>query len=168
MCIRDRARATSQESEKVGDSADPPPAAAAAAAAATAEDKKPCWFFTQGKCTKGDGCPFSHTTPVSDPTAVKKKVCVFYLRGSCTKGEGCAFSHEGEPRQAKKRNCSFFQRGACNKGEACPFSHEMTSNKIWIAPGADGMPSPGDVQQLSDTLPGTPPHMQQVEPVAQP
>ena len=46
--------------------------------------KKPCSFFTQGKCTKGDACPFAH---------VSKKPCSFFAQGKCTKGEACPFSH---------------------------------------------------------------------------
>ena len=47
-------------------------------------EKKPCSFFTQGKCTKGDACPFAH---------VSKKPCSFFAQGKCTKGEACPFSH---------------------------------------------------------------------------
>ena len=46
--------------------------------------KKPCSFFAQGKCTKGDACPFAH---------VSKKPCTFFAQGKCTKGEACPFSH---------------------------------------------------------------------------
>ena len=46
--------------------------------------KKPCSFFAQGKCTKGDACPFAH---------VSKKPCSFFAQGKCTKGEACPFSH---------------------------------------------------------------------------
>eukprot|EP00656_Telonema_subtile_P046552 TRINITY_DN5303_c0_g1_i3.p1 TRINITY_DN5303_c0_g1~~TRINITY_DN5303_c0_g1_i3.p1 ORF type:complete len:433 (-),score=112.51 TRINITY_DN5303_c0_g1_i3:234-1532(-) len=149
--------AAAGEDEEAPTGADAPVAAAAAAA-----PKKPCWYFTQGKCTKGDACPFSHTAAANGGNAngaeageEKKKVCIFFLRGACTKGDSCVFSHDAQPGEAAapaKKKCSFFLRGACNKGAECAFSHEV--NKSWVAPEAV------EIQQLSETLPPTPPHMQ--------
>jgi hypothetical protein len=47
--------------------------------------KKPCSFFAQGKCTKGDACSFAHVSI--------KKPCSFFAQGKCTKGEACPFTH---------------------------------------------------------------------------
>lgn len=56
---------------------------------------KPCWFYSQGKCTKGDECPFSHEgVPAPQIPAKSKRPCHFYSQGKCTKGDACPFSHE--------------------------------------------------------------------------
>jgi hypothetical protein len=44
----------------------------------------PCSFFAQGKCKKGDACPFAH---------VSKPPCSFFAQGKCKKGDACPFSH---------------------------------------------------------------------------
>ena len=39
--------------------------------AAAAEAKKPCWYFSQGTCTKGDACPFAHVGEEGAAAAAK-------------------------------------------------------------------------------------------------
>ncbi|KAJ3065788.1 alpha subunit of pyruvate dehydrogenase [Podochytrium sp. JEL0797] len=51
---------------------------------------KACWFFSQGKCAKGDSCLFSHDTSKE----VEAPRCVFFSQNKCRKGAACAFSHE--------------------------------------------------------------------------
>lgn len=46
--------------------------------------RKPCMFFAQGKCFKGDKCSYSHVY----------EVCSYFRRGTCIYGERCRYYHE--------------------------------------------------------------------------
>ena len=72
-----------------------------------------CKFYLEGKCHKGNDCPFSH-----DGAPIKRKeICKFYLQGFCGKADSCLFMHGEFP-------CKFFHTGAeCYSGENCRFSH---------------------------------------------
>ena len=52
---------------------------------AKTDAKKPCIFFAQGTCSKGEACSFAHVSI--------KKPCTFFAKGACTKGDSCSFSH---------------------------------------------------------------------------
>lgn len=57
--------------------------------APTEARRKLCRFFQEGKCEKGEDCPFKHEK------AGGKKICVFFAsKGGCKKGADCPFIHE--------------------------------------------------------------------------
>ncbi|KQK03657.1 hypothetical protein BRADI_2g09177v3 [Brachypodium distachyon] len=48
-----------------------------------------CVFFVRGSCTRGDTCPFSHSS------RARKPVCMFFLTlQGCRNGNSCSFSHD--------------------------------------------------------------------------
>lgn len=49
------------------------------------KEKKVCFAFQNGRCTKGNSCHFAHT--------ITEKPCFAFQKGSCTKGRSCPFSH---------------------------------------------------------------------------
>nr|CDP22409.1 Putative protein of unknown function [Podospora anserina S mat+] len=69
--------------------------------------KKPCVFFTQGRCRNGSTCSFFHdpvlaklawagstsTADRDDKAPTSKITCHFYLKGACLKGDTCSFAH---------------------------------------------------------------------------
>ncbi|KAF5402747.1 Zinc finger CCCH domain-containing protein 6 [Paragonimus heterotremus] len=72
-----------------------------------------CRYFMEGRCTKGDSCPFRHDF---EPPK-KQELCKFYATGVCSKGSACLYLHGEFP-------CKFFHlSGKCNNGESCKFSH---------------------------------------------
>lgn len=72
-----------------------------------------CRYFMEGRCAKGDACPFAHD--FQPPK--KQELCKFYAVGVCSKGPTCLFLHGEFP-------CKFFHlSGKCNHGGSCKFSH---------------------------------------------
>jgi hypothetical protein len=65
--------------------------------------KRPCKFFSEGRCNRGDACSFSHearpgitTAGATSPSAVpvtSSRLCTFFLQGRCTHGALCHFHH---------------------------------------------------------------------------
>lgn len=99
-------------------------------------EAKPCQYFAQGRCKKGQNCPFSHTfTPgdrrVTAEIRASAAPCQFHLMGRCTKGPNCTFAHNFNPgdrrvaAQVRKKAepCQFYAQGRCRNGAACTFSH---------------------------------------------
>ncbi|GAA31229.2 zinc finger CCCH domain-containing protein 6 [Clonorchis sinensis] len=73
-----------------------------------------CRYFMEGRCNKGDSCPFAHDF---QPTK-KQELCKFYAVGVCSKGPTCLYLHEEVP-------CKFYHFfGKCSHGDSCKFSHE--------------------------------------------
>ena len=74
-----------------------------------AKEQKVCYSFVLGTCSRGDKCPFNHTslqglsgpaTQLKGPrTAAEKKAtpCFFFKKGTCRAGDKCEFSHEIPP-----------------------------------------------------------------------
>ncbi|KAF8216354.1 hypothetical protein K438DRAFT_1797083 [Mycena galopus ATCC 62051] len=57
------------------------------------EDRVPCIFFSQNRCSEGDRCRFSHTDVrpnISSP-------CKFFRQGLCRNGGSCLFFHDTSP-----------------------------------------------------------------------
>lgn len=83
----------------------------------TPMDERPvCRFYREGKCHKGDDCPFNH-----EYVQKKPELCKYYLGGSCSKGDDCIFMHSEYP-------CKFYHTGQeCYQGDNCKFSHDEPS-----------------------------------------
>ena len=92
------------------------------------------YFFSRRGCSKGNACPFSHTSPPPpaygayghpqqqqsvDQSRKPPKVCAFYnTEKGCVKGRQCDFLH------VEDKVCDFYlsERG-CKKGQHCNFKH---------------------------------------------
>ncbi|PSN58469.1 hypothetical protein C0J52_00788 [Blattella germanica] len=72
-----------------------------------------CMFFMQGRCQKGNQCPYSH-----DALPPRKlELCKFYLMDCCAKKDKCLYMHSDFP-------CKFFHTGMkCFAGDRCKYSH---------------------------------------------
>ncbi|KZS95521.1 hypothetical protein SISNIDRAFT_408413 [Sistotremastrum niveocremeum HHB9708] len=104
-----------------------------------------CIFWQQGRCTKGQQCPYIHDTFHAAPgtksvliaktteSPVKTVVCKYFLQDRCTYGSSCLMLHPTDARirvsselsvahpatsKQSARPCAFFQRGACTKGSS--------------------------------------------------
>ena len=51
-----------------------------------------CKYFIQGKCTKGDSCPYLHSK-VEKPKEIMQVECPMYNIGFCKNGRNCHFLH---------------------------------------------------------------------------
>uniref|UniRef100_A0A1I8HCK2 Zinc finger CCCH domain-containing protein 6 n=1 Tax=Macrostomum lignano TaxID=282301 RepID=A0A1I8HCK2_9PLAT len=80
-----------------------------------------CSFYMEGRCNKGENCPFSHTGQVPK----KPLLCKFYAMGACLKSDSeCLFMHSEFP-------CKYFHLGGfCRLGKECRFSHEPLSAEM--------------------------------------
>ncbi|XP_012268635.2 protein suppressor of sable [Athalia rosae] len=79
-----------------------------------------CIYFMQGKCHRGDDCPFSHNA--LPPR--KMELCKFYLMDCCAKREKCLYMHHDFP-------CKFYHTGLkCTQGENCKFSHNPLNEQV--------------------------------------
>ncbi|GLH07965.1 Uncharacterized protein GBIM_13330 [Gryllus bimaculatus] len=79
-----------------------------------------CMFYMQGKCQKGDDCPYSHNA--CPPR--KMELCKFYLMDCCAKKDKCLYMHHDFP-------CKFFHTGLkCFSGPRCKFSHGHLSDQM--------------------------------------
>jgi hypothetical protein len=105
---------------------------------------KPCRFFVQGKCNKGEACGFSHIVidqPIDPqmvwPQSVWPPMTADPLIAEPHNATGVTASmerstkahhakpHRAKPHCAKPHNsmCRFFARGNCNNGTDCPYMH---------------------------------------------
>lgn len=81
-----------------------------------------CLYYMQGKCHRGDDCPFSHNA--LPPR--KMELCKFYLMDCCAKRDKCLYMHHDFP-------CKFFHTGLkCNQGDNCKFSHQPLNEQVII------------------------------------
>ncbi|XP_015124298.1 uncharacterized protein LOC107046236 isoform X2 [Diachasma alloeum] len=79
-----------------------------------------CVYFMQGKCHRGDDCPFSHNA--LPPR--KMELCKFYLMDCCAKRDKCLYMHHDFP-------CKFHHTGLkCAAGSNCKFSHEPLNDQV--------------------------------------
>jgi hypothetical protein len=91
-----------------------------------------CRYFAEGRCSKGNDCPFSHDPAVIAimPFEAKKRkvICRFFVTGRCTKGDSCVFLHEYTDQKAvqsafSQTPCKFFAQGSCSRGAECFYAH---------------------------------------------
>ncbi|KAG5319447.1 SUS protein, partial [Pseudoatta argentina] len=79
-----------------------------------------CVYYMQGKCHRGDDCPYSHNA--LPPR--KMELCKFYLMDCCAKRDKCLYMHHDFP-------CKFFHTGLkCSQGDNCKFSHQPLNEQI--------------------------------------
>lgn len=79
-----------------------------------------CVYYMQGKCHRGDDCPYSHNA--LPPR--KMELCKFYLMDCCAKRDKCLYMHHDFP-------CKFFHTGMkCSQGDNCKFSHEPLNEQV--------------------------------------
>ncbi|XP_011261588.1 protein suppressor of sable isoform X3 [Camponotus floridanus] len=79
-----------------------------------------CVYYMQGKCHRGDDCPYSHNA--LPPR--KMELCKFYLMDCCAKRDKCLYMHHDFP-------CKFFHTGLrCNQGDNCKFSHQPLNEQV--------------------------------------
>lgn len=64
------------------------------------KDESICAFYMEGKCSRGNDCPYSHAA--LPPR--KMELCKFYLMDCCAKKEKCLYLHKDFP-------CKFFHTG---------------------------------------------------------
>eukprot|EP00941_MAST-03F_sp_MAST-3F-sp1_P000477 g477.t1 len=62
----------------------------------------PCYFWSIGRCTKGEACPFAHegVSPKSTQRKLPEGDCFFFSIGTCTKGAACPFRHPTEDKDS--------------------------------------------------------------------
>lgn len=89
-----------------------------------------CHFYAEGRCQKGDKCPFSHSMPIQSNK--KLEICKYYLNGFCAKNEKCLYMHSEFP-------CKFFhrinyqtgqQKSSCIYDDQCRFSHDPITDPL--------------------------------------
>jgi hypothetical protein len=112
------------------------------------QSKRPCRFWKEGKCTKGEDCRFSHRGPQS-PVPTSAPLGRSYGPSRCRNGVGCRFlargicnsSHPGEERsrgkpdhehrqhpqevQQERRKCWF--QNDCKRRQ-CSFIHDTSAD----------------------------------------
>ncbi|KAJ4839481.1 hypothetical protein Tsubulata_030718 [Turnera subulata] len=54
--------------------------------------RKPCKFYAQGGCLKGDDCKFLHHRS-NHYSPLPKHICNYYQKGFCSHGSRCRFQH---------------------------------------------------------------------------
>lgn len=80
-----------------------------------------CVYYMQGKCHRGDDCPYSHNA--LPPR--KMELCKFYLMDCCAKRDKCLYMHHDFP-------CKFFHTGLkCSQGDNCKFSHQPLNEQVY-------------------------------------
>ena len=67
------------------------------------ESKEACRHYAEGKCTRGDSCPYAHVGTAGGRqnsrsserghSKGKKPVCPYFLEGKCNKGKNCKWQH---------------------------------------------------------------------------
>ena len=79
---------------------------------------KPCNFFQNGNCNKGDNCNFLHiikggNNPQSESMGNKPKTrqCGFFLSGTCRKGDNCDYLHGNPNNEMVVNNNNEFGNG---------------------------------------------------------
>jgi hypothetical protein len=91
-----------------------------------------CKFFLDGRCEKGDACPFAH----QGEQVRKQDLCKYFLVGKCSKGAACLYSHD-----PGAFPCRFFFTVGCDR-DGCTFSHaSLTPDAAtWLR---------GDIEELA-------------------
>ncbi|RZF46145.1 hypothetical protein LSTR_LSTR013103 [Laodelphax striatellus] len=84
------------------------------------DEKEICIYHMQGKCHRGDDCPYSHDA--MPPR--KMELCKFYLMDCCAKKDKCLYMHAEFP-------CKYFHTGLkCFSGKNCKFRHAKLTDDL--------------------------------------
>lgn len=104
------------------------------------DDRPACGDFKSGKCSRGQGCRFSHGQGGGSSSMMPMMMSAFagkgggggrgstnecgdHKMGKCNRGDGCKFSHGAEDKRFAP-DCGDFKRGICSRGDSCKFRHE--------------------------------------------
>jgi hypothetical protein len=98
-----------------------------------------CQLYANGKCARGDECPFAHEDvgwkSVIQTNGDSSDVCKLHLLGRCSRGIACPFRHESvsaQPPTSAGRVplgfCQFYNSGKCARGNECPFRHNQVKS----------------------------------------
>ncbi|KAF4704742.1 hypothetical protein FOZ63_020259 [Perkinsus olseni] len=103
----------------------------------------PCRYYAQGRCTKGDACPYSHDDAAAAKLrkahhdAVAAIPCKFHvvLGHGCREGDACRYSHQVERFPCVRQSIT----GRCGGGPSqCPMLHypvavrQTEAFKMWV------------------------------------
>ncbi|KAH8904039.1 hypothetical protein BR93DRAFT_161037 [Coniochaeta sp. PMI_546] len=81
----------------------------------------PCQFYAQGRCRKGNSCPFSHAEGGGQKAVASTPTLVAATAGLTI--NSAAPTPQVDSRS--RISCRFNSRGACSKGDDCPFAHDL-------------------------------------------
>lgn len=86
-----------------------------------------CFEFQKGRCSRGDGCRFSHATNSSSSSHSNSHgtqgVCYEFQKGNCLRGDNCRYLHVGGFKDRGPSVCfSFRDTGYCDRGDTCRFA----------------------------------------------
>jgi len=102
---------------------------------------KPCKFWLENRCERGEFCRFAHTNELrSAPDLSKTKLCAEFIKtGKCEKGAPCRFAHGHKELRAtpdffKTALCIFHKRGRCPNGSRCRHAHSVDELRPRIRP----------------------------------
>ena len=106
---------------------------------------KPCNFFANGNCKKGDQCPFLHSEAIMDDNNQNNhmnhmknvnmnqmnnmkisKPCNYFANGTCKKGDNCQFIHSGEiiSNNSQQIKAPYINENKSFGGKICRKFHE--------------------------------------------
>lgn len=90
---------------------------------------RPCKFFGQGSCVKGETCPFPHiaSDTIASPNPFSRP-----LNAGKNGIHGNSGLKAGVRVTSAVANipCVFFERGECRKGVGCPFLHDSVKSPV--------------------------------------
>jgi len=115
---------------------------------------EPCQLYPEGKCGRGDWCPFVHEAPILDHVIPIDRrfsgVCWLCVPGRCPRGTACPSCHGRDKLchcettiNSWRSTCQFHGAGMCYRGDECPFQH----------PQPESNPPVGDILSHLDGSP---------------